>query len=131
MDGLGDCLLPHTVQGRWTSQPEPLLPVSIAGQVVNAVDFGRLMVARKINVHAHEDQQVSIALKYEGSPDCHLFSNESYLFPRWQNPAWLLGPGPHRLRVTLYYERGHEVWHFRLLNCGTCRGDTKLEPEKD
>ena len=130
IDSTGTSILPDgPILGRWASQPEPLLPALHDSKLVNVIDFARFMLARKANVHSHEDQPVSIALKYERSPDCFLFSNESYFFPRWENPAWRLGPGDHRLRVTLDYERGREVRHFKLRNAGYGRSDLVLETE--
>jgi hypothetical protein len=130
IDIAGTSILPDgPILGRWASQPEPLLPTLQGSQLVNVIDFARFTTARKANVHSHEDQSVSVALKYEGSADCFLFSNESYLFPRWERPEWRLGPGDHRLRITLDYERGREVRHFVLRNVGTSRGDVLLETE--
>jgi hypothetical protein len=71
---------------RWTSQPEPLLPVVSQGQVGNVLDPARLMQARRIDVHGHSGEPTSVAVKLAGEPDCYIFTNESYLFPRWQNP---------------------------------------------
>ena len=58
--------------------------------------------------------------------------NESYLYDRWQNPAWKLGPGDHILRVVVEYERGREVRRFKLRNGGLSRDDVLLEalPER-
>jgi hypothetical protein len=62
------------IAARWASQPEPLIPSLQEDRLVNVIDFARFFAARKCNVHSHEDQPVSIALKYEGNADCHLFS---------------------------------------------------------
>jgi hypothetical protein len=93
----------------------------------NILDPARLVIAQRIDVHGHEDQQLNVALKYERSQDCHLFSNESYLYPKWQNPAWRLSNGTYRLRVTLYYERGRTEADFRLRNIGDTRDGLSLE----
>lgn len=111
---------------RWTSQPEPLTPAIAGNQSVSIVDFARLIMARKIDIHCHEDQQFSVALKFDGQPECYIFSNESYLHPSWSNPAWRLGPGEYRLRVTVFYERGRLTRDFTLQNLGTARDSIKL-----
>jgi len=115
-----------SIQARWTSQPEPLSPHLKDGQVVNLLDPAKLVIARKVDVHQHEEQQLSAAIKFEGESDCHIFSNESYLFRKWQNPAWRLRNGTYRLRVTLYYERGRTEEDFELLNSGPSRNDFHL-----
>lgn len=129
VDNAGTRLLPEVINGRWASQPEPVVPISNAGIGTGALDFGRLVLARKITVHSHDDQSLSIAVKYENSPDCHLFSNESYLYPRWENPSWKLGPGSHRLRISLLYERPAKPRYYWLHNKGMSRDDLTLEAE--
>ncbi len=111
---------------RWTSQPEPLTPAIAGNQSVSVVDFARLIMARKIDIHCHEDQQFSVALKFDGQPECYIFSNESYLHPSWSNPAWRLGPGEYRLKITVFYERGRLVQYLTLQNLGTTRDSLKL-----
>lgn len=125
LDQDGNLTLTEPIIGRWISQPEPLIPVIHEGQVLNIIDPARLIAAQKMDIHCHEDQRISIALKFDGRPDCHLFSNESYYY-KWQNPAWGLGPGDHHLRVTIYYERGREVASFRLRNKGLGRDDIEI-----
>jgi hypothetical protein len=84
------------------------------------------MQARRIDVHGHSEEPISIAVKFEGEPDCYIFTNESYLFPRWQNPSWRIPPGQYRLRVTVYYERGRAEKDFELSNEGPRREDVRL-----
>jgi hypothetical protein len=123
----GKRVIPDPIIARWPSQPEPLLPAVNAGQVTNLLDPTRLVAAQSIDVHTHEDQQLNVAIKYEGSQDCHIFSNESYLYPMWQNPAWRLGNGTYKLKITLYYERGAREFDFNLLNTGSTRDDLSIE----
>ncbi len=123
-----DCnhVIPDVIVGRWASQPEPVIPAIAAGQVGLIPDPARLVLAQKIDVHNHETQQLDVAIKYEGEPDCYIFSNESYLH-HWRNPSWKLGNNTYRLRVTLYYERGRLETDFRFQNKGTSRDDVSLE----
>ena len=115
------------IYARWTSQPEPLMPAVTGSQSVNIVDFARMIAARKIDIHSHEEQQISVALKYEGQPECYIFSNESYLNPAWANPAWRLEQGELRLRVTVFYDRGRASRDFTLKNLGTTRDSLRFE----
>src|SRR5690349_18667751 len=66
------------VIARWVSQPEPLLPIVSQGQIGNVLDPARLMQARRADVHGHSEEPLSVAVKFEGEPDCHIFTNESY-----------------------------------------------------
>jgi hypothetical protein len=124
-DGHGRLVDP--IPARWISQPEPILTLGISGQVAQIPDAARMLAGRRIDIHNHEDQVMSIAVKFEGADECHLFTNESYVFPRWQNPEWSLQPGRHRLRVTVYYERGRAQRDLWLHNDGHTRDDVRIE----
>jgi hypothetical protein len=120
--------LPDTIFVRWTSRPEPLLPGVAGNALVNMFDMAGLVAARKIDVHGHQDERLSVVVKYEGKADCHIFTNESYLFPNWENPAWALPVGEYRLRLTLLYERGRHQQDFKLTNSGSSRDDVRITP---
>jgi hypothetical protein len=85
------------------------------------------MNARKVDVHAHEDEYVSLAVKFEGQSECYIFSNESYLHPAWSNPAWRLSPGVYRVDVTVFYGRGLAKRAFTLRNERTARNSVEVE----
>lgn len=124
----GSPAIQNSITGRWTSQPEPLLPIINAGQPANIIDPAKIVAARKIDVHQHENQQISLAVKFEGELECYIFSNESYLFQKWQNPAWRLGIGTYRVRINTYYERGRTQDDFELCNSGSSRDNIHLKP---
>jgi hypothetical protein len=65
--------IPDPIQARWPSQPEPLAPAVAGDQSVSLVDFARLMNARKVDIHCHEEQTISLAIKFDGQPDCYIF----------------------------------------------------------
>lgn len=116
------------VHARWTTQPEPLLPMLSAGQPHNVLDPARVMQSRRMDVHAHHTELIPVAIKFEGEPDCHLFSNESYAHSRWQNPAWRLGTGAHRLRAVVLHQGGESATDLELRNDGRTRDSVRLLP---
>ena len=124
----GSRMIAGDIFARWTSQPEPLLPVLAQGQPGNVLDPARLIQARRMDVHGHHEEQIAVAVKFEGEGDCHIFTNESYLFPKWQNPQWRLPPGRHRIRITVLYERGSAHKDFELGNAGPSRNDVRIVP---
>jgi hypothetical protein len=128
--------VPDAIHARWTSQPEPLLPVVLSQAVGGAstqttflmgsvTDGARLIQARRMDVHCRSDESVSIAVKFDGEADCYIFSNESYLSPKWQNPAWRLPLGRYLVRVTIEYDSS-KVEHFQLINDGPSLDDLQL-----
>lgn len=123
----GRRVIPDAIVVRWPSQPEPLLPAVFGTQIANLIDPARLITAQKIDIHQHEDQRFDVALKYDGDTYCHIFSNESYYYPRWEKPEWKLDEGEYKLTVSVYYERGREVSNFKLLNSGNKRNGIKIE----
>ncbi len=122
----GTLLIREPIYARWTSQPEPLVPAVGVGGHVNLIDPAKLITGRKVDVHSHEDQQISLLIKVQGEDACYVFSNESYLHPRWQNPAWRLPLGTFRVRLTVHYERGQLKREFQLVNKGPALEDVQL-----
>lgn len=122
----GSLAIQNPIPARWTSQPEPTLPSIADGKHVNLLDVAKIIAGRKEDVHQHEDQQISIAIKFEGENECYIFSNESYAYAAWKNPAWRLETGTYRLRVTVFYERGNSRDDFELCNLGPSRNDMHL-----
>ena len=124
----GTRAIAEPIHARWTSQPEPLIPAVAGNQSINLVDFARLMNARKVDIHAHEDEYISLAVKYDGQPECYIFSNESYLHPpAWSNPAWRLNSGKYRVLVTVFYGRGRAQREFDLTNLRTARNSVEID----
>jgi len=81
-----------------------------------------------MDVHGHSEEPIPVAMKFEGEPDCYIFSNESYCFPLRQNPSWRIPPGLYRLRVTVNYEYGRAEEDFKLSNEGPALDDVHLNP---
>lgn len=123
----GTRAIAEEIYARWPSQPEPLLPAVAGGESVNLVDFARMMNARKVDVHAHDDEYIALAIKYDGQPDCHIFSNESYLHPAWKNPPWQLAPGKYKVVVTVYYGRGRAKREFFFENERKARNSIEID----
>lgn len=123
----GNRVVADPIYARWPSQPEPLTPAVAGQQQVNLPDFARLMNARKVDVHAHEEEYISLAIKFDGQSECYIFSNESYLYPAWSNPAWRLNSGIYRVLVTVFYGRGLSQCTFTLTNQRTARNSVELD----
>lgn len=128
LDTDGRSVVQVPVYARWTSQPEPLIPVVAGVNAGNLIDPARLVTGRKVDVHSHEDQQISLLIKYDGEDDCYIFSNESYFYSgtRWQHPAMRIPLGTFRLRAMVFYERGQEIAELKLTNRGPRIADVQL-----
>jgi hypothetical protein len=126
-DQSGNRVIAEPIHARWPSQPEPLIPAVVGSQQINLLDFARLMNARKVDVHSHEEEYISLAIKFDGQSECYIFSNESYLHPAWSNPAWRLNPGTYRVLVTVFYGRGRAQRTFTLSNQRTARNSIELD----
>lgn len=124
----GTPLVTPPIVARWTSLPEPLTPSMILTAQVHLLDPAKILTGRKIDIHSHEDQQMSLLIKFDQQQDIHIFGNESYGFADWQNPKWRVPSGTHRLLVSLYYERGRVQREFRLSNAGPELSDVQIHP---
>ncbi len=125
-DPSGTRVIAEPIHARWPSQPEPLIPAVTGNQSISLVDFARMMNARKVDIHAHDEEYISLALKFDGQPDCYIFSNESYLYPAWSNPTWRLTTGTYRILITVFYGRGCIQQAFTLENRRTARNSVEL-----
>jgi hypothetical protein len=114
------------IPARWISHPEPLLVVSTGASPTLIPDVARMISGRRVDVHPHDPQQLSLLVKFEGENDCFLFTNESYASERWSNPAWRLGLGEHRLRVAVAFELGGHAVEFLIENSGPRREDLRI-----
>lgn len=123
----GTRVVAEPIYARWPSQPEPLIPAIAGDRSISLVDFARLMNARKVDIHAHEDEYIALVVKYHGQPECYIFSNESYLHPAWCNPSWRLDSGTYRILVTVYYGRGRAQREFELTNVRTTRNSIEID----
>ena len=122
--------IPRPIHARWTSQPEPLIPAVAGVDAINLLDPAKLITGRKVDIHSHDDQQISLLIKYDGEDCCHVFANESYLYShtRWQHPDMRIPLGTFKVRVTVYYDRGRDTAEFKLVNGGPNIGDVQLTP---
>jgi hypothetical protein len=125
-DADGKRAIQSPVHARWTSQPEPLIPVVSYGAATSLMDPAKLVTGRKVDVHSHEDEQISLVIKFQGEDQCHIFSNESYPYSRWQNPAWRIPVGTFKVRATVFHESGREIADFKLVNRGPDLDDVQL-----
>jgi hypothetical protein len=125
-DSDGNPVIQDPVYARWTSQPEPLIPIVSGGAAGSLLDPAKLVTGRKVDVHSHEDEQISLLIKFQGEDQCHIFSNESYSHSRWQNPAWRIALGTFKVRATVFYERGSAIANFKLVNSGPNLDDVQL-----
>lgn len=90
--------------------------------------MAKIIAGRRVDIYTHQDERLTIALKYRGEPALYLFTNESYQFEHLRNPAWKLEAGTYRLRITVHYERGEIQKDFELCNTGPELEDVKIQP---
>ena len=91
-------------------------------------DSSLFPLGQRFDVHSYSEEQIGIAVKFEGGKDCWIFSNESYLFASWQNPSWRLSLGQYYLRCEVYYETFKPATQWLLLsNEGTTLDEWSIE----
>lgn len=81
---------------------------------------------RVVDVHQHQDELLSVAVKFEGETDCYIFTNESYPFG-WRHPNLRLAQGRYWVRVTLHYEGDFSRTLFQLQNAGPSCNDLRIK----
>jgi hypothetical protein len=109
---LGSTVPRLTLDGRWTSRPEPVHQ--------GAINLGEaLTVHREHLVPGDDPIEIAIAIKKEGVTDCFGFNNRSYLYPDWSNPEWALEPDTYWVRVVITAAEARTQRTFHLVNTGT------------
>ena len=88
VEGPGTESLPR-LDARWSDTPQP--------SHLQPNETPRLAV----EINAGSQRQINLAIKEPDSDDAFLFNNDSYRFPRGQNPAWRMGPGNYRAVVEI------------------------------
>jgi hypothetical protein len=104
-----------TIDGRWTSLPEPVQNLP-EGQIV---DLGLALIPPRESFVAGEGSPIPVALKQASVQDCFAFNNRSYLYANWSNPDWVLGTGTYWVRITVKSAEVEMVGVFYLSNTGT------------
>ncbi len=123
----GTRAISEEIVARWSGAPEPLATASLGNQVIQVWDISKLPLGQRFDIHANAEQQLAVAVKFEGERECWIFSNESYPCKRWQKPEWRLDAGTYTVTLRVFYESGVAVRQFRLKNAGTSRNDFVLE----
>jgi len=107
-------LLEEPIYGRWagTKQPDTLLPFEPIRDLCQ-VDFESNGLPMELD----------ISLKYREDENCYAFNNESYSFPNWKIPKFILKGDKFKVRVTLVGENvERREWWFMLYNEGKGKG---------
>ncbi len=124
----GSRAIGQRITARCSGSLEPYSTQVVGEDLSQIPDTSRFPLGQRFDVHSYSHEQVGIAVKFEGGEECWIFSNESYLFPNWQNPAWKLARGRYYLRCEVYYEALTPATQWLLLsNDGNGFDDWSIE----
>ena len=121
--------LAGVMDGRWAGSPEPVaIPVvGPQGEQFHILDFTRLTLESRIDIHPGQKQLLDIAFRADDDPDCYGWNNASYFSnPRWRNPDWRLPQGRYLLKVIIS-SSGRDFIDCFLLLTDLTRRDFRLE----
>ena len=104
-------------QGRWSSTPQPLVPVGINPNE-GYFDPARATIGEVENLLPSEEKEIAVAFKIEEDEGFVGFNNWSYLWSHknWQNPEWRIENGSVLLKVTLWWDSGKLEKQFVISN---------------
>lgn len=105
-----------SVTARWSGSLQPYRTQIVQGSVAQIPEMALLPVGERFDIHPYSEEQVGVAVKFEAGEDCWIFSNASYLFPRWQNPNWILPRGTYFIRMSVHYEASKPTIQWLLLS---------------
>lgn len=107
----------NPIYGRWgdTDQPSSQPP------------FSSTLKLTEIGLPPNnQPRELDIAMKYIGEEDCYAFNNESYSYPEFRHPGFLLGPACYRVKVNLVADNLSTTKQFTLSNTGAEETDFEL-----
>jgi hypothetical protein len=102
-----------TIDGRWTSMGQPVVPVP-GGMLL---DLNAALVVPREHINPGDSADLAVAIKREGMFDCFAFNNRSYAH-NWMNPDWHLEPRTYWIRVEVVSGEVLAVQVFYLVNTG-------------
>jgi hypothetical protein len=94
-----------SIVARWSGSQQPFRTQVVGGTRAQVPDESLIPLGQCFDVHSNVEEQIDVAVKYEGGAECWIFSNESY-FHAWTKPDWRLDCGEYYIRLQLYYESG-------------------------
>jgi hypothetical protein len=119
----GNKAISERITARWSGSLQPFRSQVVGQQVAQIPDESLFPFGQRFEVYSYSDEQIALAVKFEGGDDCWIFSNESYLF-QWRNPSWRLPRGQYFIRFQLYYESKKPTMQWiSLVNNGSGFGD--------
>jgi hypothetical protein len=96
-----------SIVARWSGSLLPYRTQVIGGEPARVPDSSLIPLGQCFDVHSNVEEQIDVAVKYEGRAECWIFSNESYLHDDWTKPDWKLGCGEYYIQLQLHYESRH------------------------
>ncbi len=98
-----------SLDARWSDSPQP-----------PSIPLGETP-ALAVNLGINEGRQINLVVKEPEDEHCYLFNNDSYQYPRRQNPAWRMEPGEYRVVVDVSGVEVRERFECSFLNPGPGR----------
>ena len=114
----GSRAIERRITARWSGSLQPYRTQVVGKELAQIPDTSLLPLGQRFDVHSYADEQVGIAVKFEGGEDCWIFSNESYLFNGRHKPGGKLSRGRYYLRCDVYYEASKPATQWFLLSNG-------------
>jgi hypothetical protein len=109
-------ILIFTMQGRWTSSPQP--PELLDLRTNQLSPFTRENL-RFLEIYPGKEEGIDVAVRFVGEEICYGFSTDSYCQDLWHNPNSKLEKGQYIVEVTVQHSGGKPLSkRFRLRNDG-------------
>lgn len=95
-----------SVDGRWSQSTQP-----------SAIQPGVSRASlHSMDIPIGQKRQIDIAFKYPDDSEAYAFGNDSYSYPRYQNPEWKLVGQEFEVRVRVRGTSVDRTWRMRFKN---------------
>jgi len=121
----------RTMDGRWSSSPEPIASriFDLQGEhKFDLLDLTRITLGSRVDVYPGESDLLDIANRPFDDNNCYGWNNEAYFsIPHWRNPNWRLVPERYLVKVVVRSSGQNCTGYFHLVN-DVAVTDFRLEP---
>ncbi|GEM_PF-6753304 len=76
--------------GRWVGNPQTMSPALVAGSPLDVFGGSSVPLWQRMEIPPGGEEELGIAVKYQGERECYGWGNESYTYPQLKNPKWVL-----------------------------------------
>jgi hypothetical protein len=124
----GTPFLTEPMRGRWAGSPEPKVAQAVTQGGTVPVLINPQELKATVDIYPGDVEQLDVAIRVDQEQDAYGWSDETYYFPDWRNPARQLNHDRYLIKVTVTSSGRKCTNLFRIDNDGPFASFSLAEP---